>query len=143
MWSGKCCGRVLVLVFLASGAGCGILMPGAENVKVTTLHVPVSCYYRGDVDSGLAKAPLVSHKKIEAMQIVSLKNQALRLQANVVQVTYHETTYYAPLNPPQFKFVVEIKTHQMRGRAYFCDDMALQWLEVHPSLLSDMRPGDR
>jgi hypothetical protein len=133
---------ILLYLFLSFLSGCETLQPGDEHIKLVSGRLPQSCQFRGDVDSGVAKAPLVSHKKIEAMQTLTLKNQALKLHANVVLVTQHETVYYLPYVPPLYPLVIALKSHRMAGKAYDCDFAAMQWLQQHPSSVTDVRPGE-
>ena len=111
--------------------GCETWQPGDEKIKLVSGTVPAACQFRGNVDSGLAKAPLVSHK-----------NQALKWQANVVLVTHQETKYYLPYVPPLYPLVIALKSHQMRGAAYYCDRKAMDWLDKHPSTVSDVRQNE-
>jgi hypothetical protein len=129
---------IILIISIGLLTGCESLLPGTENIQLTKFHPPSSCQFRGDVDSGVAKARLVSHQKIEEMQIVTLKNQALKLGGNVIEIPQHETTYYLPYVPPRFPLTPELKTHRMQGRTYHCDEKAMRWFALHPSSVSDV-----
>ena len=128
-----------VLLLTLTLSACESWQPGDDQIYLTAGTIPQSCHFRGNVDSRLAKAPLVSHQKIEDMQSISLKNQALKMQANIVQVTVHETTYYMPYIPPLYPLVLALKSHHMAGKAYQCDAKAVLWVRHHTRSVSDVR----
>lgn len=109
-----------VAIMLAGCSSISTLEPGAEHVRVGRGPVPKGCQLRGNVSSSSEYIPLSSHKSVMEGQLNSLKNQALKLGANLVIVTGHQTDYYSDIIVSTAEINRGIDTHAMTGQAYLC-----------------------
>ncbi|QLH42415.1 MAG: DUF4156 domain-containing protein [Coxiellaceae bacterium] len=101
---------------------------------MTTQTAPKSCSYVGQVsayDVNGSTQMYTSHKNLQADQINVMKNQALKLGANVIVVGVHQTTYMK-----RREGTLLVDTHNMSGNAYVCPANALN--RITESNLSDM-----
>lgn len=136
---------VILLAGLMTGCASTVQPePGAENVKVMTGAVPKSCQFRGNVGVGQTEIYGPSHKAKQEEQINTLRNQAMRLEANVVSITSHRTKYYH--HPeyiiPEGKMQWELDAHAMSGKAYRCSSQIVNQLSQKNHSISDVRPMD-
>lgn len=122
------------------------LMPGAENVKLTTHPVAKSCQMRGAVRSqdisGVSIAH-TSHENLQIMQLNALRNDALKLGANVVMLTGHATgsgpEYYS-VGQNKFTTNPSEMSHGMQGNAYLCSSDTYEKINnTNFSAISDVR----
>ncbi len=111
------------------------LQPGAEKVLITSNTVPRNCHYIGQVsdndDNGSTQI-YSSHQHLQADEINRLKNKALKLDANVVMLTSHQTSYVATIDGRK-----RVDTHRMSGKAYFCPTNTLN--DIKEGNLSDVK----
>lgn len=93
------------------------LKPGAATIKVTPAPVPASCRYVNPVIANDINGKTQMYSSLHRLQrneVNILKNQALKLGANVVQITSHQTTYVTNNNGSR------VDTHRLVGKAYIC-----------------------
>jgi hypothetical protein len=108
---------------ILSGCTSVTLQPGAERVRVTSIPLAKDCQLLGTVSSEdingepAFTAHSTVHAYMQSNEIKDLKNQALKLGANVVLVTQHDFMDFTM--PHQNTNVVE-KKHHMVGNAYRC-----------------------
>lgn len=137
---------ILLSGLITSCASTIRLESGAENVKMITGAVPKSCQFRGNVGVGQTEIYGPSHKTKQEEQINALRNQAMRMGANVVSVTSHQTKYYHHpeyiLSEGEGKMQWELDAHAMSGKAYRCSSQAASMLSQKAYPLSDVRPTD-
>lgn len=137
--------------FLLTGAlaGCSTvaLQPGAEAIKVTkAVKLPGGCQRLGQVASkdvnGVTQS-YQSHAHLQEDQLATLKNAALKLGANVIVLTEHQTTYVKsqPSDNPRTLSYRGINTHRIAGIAYRCEAKALNRITIRASI-SDVKTKD-
>lgn len=136
------CFKKLGFLFSLSGiiAGCATasFAPGTESVNIAIGSAPKNCQLRGDVNSGIARAPIASHIDVQKSQLTLLKSQAAKMGANVVFVTTHRTTYYPHFLVSTGSIESELDTHHMSGKAYLCSSDTLNQLNKNTSKVSDV-----
>lgn len=123
--------------FMAGCTSAGSLQPGADKIVMATQSVPKSCRYLRQVSSSDINGSTqmyTSHKHLQADEINAMRNQALKLGANVVVVTDHRTTYV------KRRSGTLVDVHEMSGNAYACPANALNY--IAESNLSDVRSGE-
>jgi hypothetical protein len=121
------------------------LIPGAENVKLVT-KAPKGCQMRGSVrsqDISGVSTSYTSHENLQTMELNSLRNDALKLGANVVVITQHKTAsgpeYYSVGQGKVTTNPLEIN-HTMQGVAYQCTSDILERLNAeNVSTFSDVK----
>ncbi len=130
-----------VLTFAAMISGCSTvpLQSGAEKVKVIDTRAPQGCQYKGPVESNDvngASHSYTTHEHLQTDQLNNLKNQALALDANVIVLNHHETSYVSTYRNTSKR----LDTHQMAGDAYRCNARALNQLPVSDTAkVSDLK----
>lgn len=135
---------IILLTGLITGCASTLqLEPQAQNVKVMKGAVPKGCQFRGNV--GISEKDIYgpSHKDKQDEQINILRSQAVRLGANVVSITNHQTKYF-----PRPEYIVgedkmhwELDAHAMSGKAYRCGLNTVNQSDQMNSI-SDVRPVD-
>jgi hypothetical protein len=130
-----------VLCGIATSCASISLEPGTEKINVATGSPPKTCQFRGNVNSGTAGAPITSHSHIQETQIAMLKNQAVKLDANVIFLTTHKTTFYPQFIAAASDWVSELDTHTMSGKAYYCNSQALN--QINKKIPSDVRSREQ
>lgn len=86
-----------------------------------------------------------SHQDMQTMQVNMLKNQAVKLGANVISITNHQTKYFhhSEYIISEAKVQSELDVHAMSGKAYRCSPGLLNQLtQKNPSNISDVRLTD-
>ncbi|MHB1948631.1 MAG: DUF4156 domain-containing protein [Gammaproteobacteria bacterium] len=129
-------------------AGCAStpLVPGAENVKLINHSAPKGCEMRGPVrsqDISGVSTSYTSHENLQVMQLNSLRNDALKLGANVIVLTQHKTAsgpeYYSVGQGKITTNPLEIN-HSMQGEAYQCPSNIVNRLNAaNFSTISDVK----
>lgn len=122
---------ILSIAVLALISGCSTvpLQAGAEKIKVIDTSAPQGCQYKGPVESNDvngASHSYTTHEHLQTDQLTNLKNQALALNANVIVLNHHETSYVSSYRNTDTR----VDTHQMAGDAYRCDAHAWNQLPV-------------
>lgn len=132
--------QISLLIMLSSAtlmAGCSSitpLQPGAEKIVLTSNTSPSRCHYVGQVsaeDTNGVTQMYTTHQYLQTDEINAMKNQALKLGANVIVLTKHQTTYMN--NRPD----AILDTHSMMGNAYVCPTNILS--TIKQGIISDER----
>lgn len=116
-----------------------------SSVKIMAGKPSINCQFKGKV--GISKNDIYgpSHQTVQDAQLNQLRNQAVRLGANVVYVTSHKTKYY---EHPEYiiadgKMQWELDSHSIQGVAYMCSKNVYSQLpRYQESKISDVRPND-
>lgn len=133
----------LMLGVVIALVGCTTMnkkvLPGSERVAIVDQIPSKGCYRINKVnasDNNGFTQSYTSHEHLQTDQIISLKNQAAELGANVILLTEHEATYR------KWTGYSKIDTHAMAGIAYRCNEAGLERLRpLSMSEISDVR-GD-
>lgn len=100
------------------------LQPGAENIKVITSPVPKSCKLLGQVertDKNGQSQSYASHEHLQQDALNTLRNQGLKLGANVIALNQHDAVYAKhSLGKESVAKVTVLDNHTMAGNAYVC-----------------------
>ena len=120
---------ILIMSGLLSNCASNSLAPQAQNVNIAVGPIPKGCILRGDVDGIKQDAPLADHRDVETSQSIVLKNQAAKLDANVIFVTTHKTVYYPQFIVSLGDWVPAVDTHTLDGKAYYCNTNGLNQIK--------------
>lgn len=100
------------------------LQPGAEKIKVTTSPAPKSCKLLGQVernDKNGQSQSYASHEHLQQDALNTLRNQGLKLGANVIVLTQHDVVYAKhSLGKEAVAKVTVLDNHTLAGNAYGC-----------------------
>lgn len=107
------------------------LLPGAENVRVTSEPVSKNCRDIGMVtaeDTNGVTQSYTSHAHLIEDETNNLKDQAFAVGGNTVQITEHDATYlHNQSEKPQYRSPnASVNEHRLRGEAYFCPNTPQQ-----------------
>lgn len=134
-----------IFILLAGCASVKQLEPGAATVKIMAGGVYKNCHLQGKVSISEDNIYGPSHKVVQEKQLDQLRSQAVKLGANVINITSHKTKYY---EHPEYiiadgKFQWELDAHAISGLAYRCPTDTLSHLSSAESKkISDVRAID-
>lgn len=134
-----------VLMSLTGCTSISILNSGAEHVKIVAGGIPKNCNLRGKVSINETEIYGPSHKTVQIGQLNKLKSQAVRLGANLIKITNHQTKYY---EHPEYiiveaKIQWELDAHGISGLAYHCPSNELNQIKQSGvGKISDVRSID-
>jgi hypothetical protein len=108
----------IIAGFMGFLSGCTFvtLQPGAERVHVTSTPIAKNCLLVGTISSENISAAS-SHAYMQSNEIKDLKNQALKLGANMVVLTQHD---FRDFTVPHMNNAQITTKHLMVGNAYRC-----------------------
>lgn len=133
------------LMALAGCTSISTLNSGAEHIKIVTGGIPKNCNLRGKVSINETEIYGPSHKTVQIGQLNKLKSQAIKLGANLIKITNHQTKYY---EHPEYiieegKIQWELDAHGISGLAYHCPSIELNQIgKSGERRISDVRSID-
>lgn len=120
---------VLTVVSLTAGCTPTVpLQPGAEYVKIGLISAPAGCNLLGTVSSEEVNgwAGYMSGAQMLHNELNNIRNSAIRLNANYVEVTKHTVIYGKHAGGT----ITMEDTHFMQGNAYSCNSAAYEKIPV-------------
>lgn len=134
-----------IFILLAGCVAAKQPEPSRDTVKIIAGGVYKNCHLQGKVSISEENIYGPSHRVVQEKQLDQLRSQAVKLGANVINITSHKTKYY---EHPEYiiadgKFQWELDAHAISGLAYRCPTDALRNINSAGSKkISDVRAID-